>query len=116
MGGVYVDVDDMLSIADLDQGVFDYKHKLRPFSVRLNPKAIVHLAEKGHWIPISGRKIKGTSKADVLQKILVVGQVLWMAIQCIARTAYDLPLSLLEIHTMIHVACALLLYICWFEV
>ncbi|KAH6950699.1 hypothetical protein DER45DRAFT_599269 [Fusarium avenaceum] len=74
MGGVYVDVDDMLSIADLDQGVFDYKHKLRPFSVRLNPKAIVHLAEKGHWIPISGRKIKGTSKADVLQKILVVGQ------------------------------------------
>jgi hypothetical protein len=51
-----------------------------------------------------------------LQKIIVVGQVLWMVLQCIARTAYHLPLSLLEIHTMFHVACALLLYICWFKV
>ncbi|KAI2777361.1 hypothetical protein F4815DRAFT_481826 [Daldinia loculata] len=39
-----------------------------------------------------------------------------MVIQCISRKAYRLPLTLLEIHTMVHVVCAFILYICWFEV
>ncbi|KAM0325633.1 hypothetical protein ACHAPQ_007944 [Fusarium lateritium] len=115
MGGIHVDVDHILSIPDLDKGALDPESKPRPFSVRLNPNTIVHLAERGHWIPISDRKIDDKSKADVLQKALVVIQVSWMVMQCIARKAYDLPLSLLEIHTMVHVVCALLLYMCWFK-
>ncbi|KAF4431836.1 hypothetical protein F53441_13890 [Fusarium austroafricanum] len=115
MGGVHIDVDDMLSTSDLDEGAFDFDSKPRPLSVRINPKAVVWLAKRGHWISISEKKIDDKSKADVLQKMLVVMQVLWMVIQCIARAIYDLPLSLLEIHTMVHVICALILYMCWFK-
>ncbi|KAF4497904.1 hypothetical protein FAGAP_5916 [Fusarium agapanthi] len=55
------------------------------------------------------------SKADYLQKILVAMQVIWMAMQCIARKIKNLPLSLLEVHTMVHVVCAIFLYLCWFR-
>ncbi|KAK4160307.1 hypothetical protein QBC43DRAFT_293034 [Cladorrhinum sp. PSN259] len=40
------------------------------------------------------------SKADTLQKIVVLTQVGWMAMQCISRKIYGLPLCLLELHTM----------------
>jgi hypothetical protein len=38
-----------------------------------------------------------------------------MVIQSIAREAYGLLLSLFEIHTMVHVACAVLLCCFWFQ-
>ncbi|KAK0733104.1 hypothetical protein B0T26DRAFT_631727 [Lasiosphaeria miniovina] len=61
-------------------------------------------------------RIDDKSKADSIAKALVVGQVCWMAAQCIARAAYGLPIALLEIHTMVHVLCALLIYAVWFRV
>ncbi|KAF4970712.1 hypothetical protein FSARC_2343 [Fusarium sarcochroum] len=115
MGGVRAGVDNMLSLPDLDEGAFGHNSKLLPDSVRLGPKGVTQLAERGHWIRISEKRIDDKSKADTLQKILVVIQVSWMVMQCIARRVNDLPLSLLEIHTMVHVVCALVLYICWFK-
>ena len=60
--------------------------------------------------------IDDRSKADTLQKALVLLQVGWMALQCIARKACGLPLTLLELHTMVHVVCAIAMYAFWFKV
>lgn len=60
--------------------------------------------------------IEDRSKADTIQKSLVLLQVSWMAMQCIARKAYGLPLTLLELHTMVHVVCAVVMYGFWLKV
>ncbi|KAJ4124265.1 hypothetical protein NW768_009624 [Fusarium equiseti] len=117
MGAVRFDVHDIFSFSDLnesDRGYFN-RTALRRRSVRPGPAAIIQLAERGHWIQIPRQDIDDKSKADTVQKTLVVIQVLWMVTQCIARRVYGLPLSLLEIHTIVHVVCAVFLYACWFE-
>ncbi|KAK4648138.1 uncharacterized protein QC761_107355 [Podospora bellae-mahoneyi] len=55
------------------------------------------------------------SKADFFKKSLVVIQVSWVIIECAARKVYGLPLSLLELHIMVHVVCAILMYAFWFN-
>lgn len=82
----------------------------------LTPAGILELARQGYFICIAPEDIEDKSKASLLQKGLVVFQVLWMAIQCVARRIYGLPLTLVEIHTMVHVVCALLMYTFWFNV
>jgi hypothetical protein len=82
----------------------------------LQPSGIVRLAEKGHFIDIPEKAIKDKSKADILAKSLACLQVSWMIIQCIGRKVAGLPISLLEIHVLIHVACALCLYALWIDV
>lgn len=118
MGAVRFDVHDILSIPDLDDTASKYFEDSgnRRNSVRPGPGLIVWLAERGHWFKVRKQDIDEKSKADPLQKVLVLIQVSWMVIQCIARRASDLPLSLLEIHTMVHVVCAMILYACWFQV
>ena len=118
MGAVRFDVHDILSLRDLNGSdrLYFQNNGHRRRSVRPGPAAIIKLAERGHWIQIRKQDIDDKSKADTIQKTLVVTQVLWMVTQCIARRIYDLPLSLLEIHTIVHVVCAVFLYACWFEV
>lgn len=82
----------------------------------LLPAGIVHLARKGNFIEMSEKTIKDKSKADLLAKSIVCIQVLWMVIQCIGRKIEGLPISLLEIHTLVHVACALCMYALWVNV
>ncbi|KAM0219864.1 hypothetical protein ACHAQD_006202 [Fusarium lateritium] len=118
MGAVRFDVHDILSIPDLDLTAAKYFEDLGPRrkSVRPGPALIIWFAKRGHWIKIRKQDIDDKSKADTLQKALVLIQVAWMVIQCIARRISDLPLTLLEIHTMVHVVCAMILYACWFQV
>ena len=117
MGGVRVNIDDLLSFPDLHDKAFRHFNPAnRPYSVRLSPLTVIWLAERGHWIPISKKKIDDKSKADYFQKLLVMTQVLWMIMQCIMRKIHHLTLSLLEVHTMVHVVCAVFLYMCWFRV
>ena len=82
----------------------------------LNPQGILDLSSCGCWVYISKLKINAKSKADPIQKTLVLLQVSCMIVQCIVRRTYGLPLTLLEVHTMVHVICAILLYVFWFEV
>jgi hypothetical protein len=103
MGGLQVDIDDI-------------RHEKMPSQVSLTAEGIVQLAKEGHWFNIPTSKIDDKSKADIVQKWLVVIQVSWMAIQCIVRRAIGLPISLLEIHTMVHVVCAIVMYSFWFKV
>ncbi|KAL4732653.1 hypothetical protein ACLX1H_001671 [Fusarium chlamydosporum] len=118
MGGVRFDVHDILSRSDLDS--FERKKLFANAdqgrrSVRPGPAAIILLAERGHWIHIRKQDIDDKSKADTVQKALVLVQVLWMVTQSIGRRISNLPISLLELHTIVHVICAIFLYACWFE-
>ena len=84
--------------------------------VTLTPGGIIALARQGQFVDISNEDITDKSKADIFTKSLICIQVLWMVIQCIARKAAGYPLTLLEIHTMVHVVCALTLYVLWWKV
>ena len=100
MGGIAVDVSD----------IDDRLHY-----VTLTPAGLVFLARRGHFVEIFDRDIRDKSKADIFAKCLVILQVSWIALQTISRKASGYPLSPLEIHTLVHAACASVMYILWFR-
>ena len=100
MGGLAVDVSD----------IDDRLH-----SMTLTPAGLKLLAERGHVVEISDGDIRDKSKADIFAKCLVILQVSWIALQTISRKATGYPLSPLEIHTLVHAACASVMYILWFH-
>jgi hypothetical protein len=82
----------------------------------LSIKGVKELAKQNiDAVKVSRSSIDDRSKADLLQKGLVLLQVTWMAVQCIARKAYGLPITLLELHTMVHVVCAFSMYAFWLK-
>jgi hypothetical protein len=112
MGGLHVPV------ADIEAGEPYRSGPGTQFSGRaqLTTDGVLQLAKMGHFLSLSSSSIDDKSKADVLQKLIVGGQVTWMVTQCIARAAYGLPLTLLEIHTMAHVTCAFVMLLLWIKV
>ncbi|ROW00019.1 hypothetical protein VPNG_08358 [Cytospora leucostoma] len=86
-----------------------------PREATLTPKAVAEVIRSGHKIDIPSERIEDRSKQDAFQKILVAGQVSWMALQCVVRRCYGLPLTLLEVHTMVHVVCAISMYCFWLK-
>ncbi|KAL8698518.1 MAG: hypothetical protein Q9201_006528 [Fulgogasparrea decipioides] len=64
---------------------------------------------------ISAEQIRDKSKADGLKKTVVCIQALWFCIQCITRLSQRLPVSLLEINTMGHALCTLVIYLLWWH-
>ncbi|RMJ15938.1 hypothetical protein CDV36_004382 [Fusarium kuroshium] len=116
MRGVHIDVEEILSLPDLDPDAYHHFANMpSPRTVCISPRGLIHLAKQGHWLYISRKRIDDKSKADYIQKALVLTQILWMVTQCITRYVNDLPLTLLEIHTVVHVICAVFLYACWFQ-
>ncbi|KAI4146409.1 MAG: hypothetical protein L6R39_003469, partial [Caloplaca ligustica] len=81
----------------------------------LTPLGLLHLAKKGHFIDVSDYDIKDKSKANVLAKGLVLLQIAWSMLQCFSRKATGLPISLLEVHTLVHAGCAVVMYGLWFH-
>jgi hypothetical protein len=84
--------------------------------VTISDQGVLFLAKRGHSCDIDDYTISNKSKAWLVGKTLIIIQVVWMAIQCVARYAYGYPLALLEVHTMVHVVCALILYGLWWPV
>ena len=82
----------------------------------LTPDGVIEFARGGVFFEISREVISNKSKANLLGKGLVCMQVIWFVIQCIARAVAGYPLALLEVHAMVHVGCALLMYALWWEV
>lgn len=76
-------------------------------------KAVVQLAKVGLLPEISRDDVSERSKGDAVAKLIVCTQVSWFLIQSFARVAAKLPLTLLELHTMTHIACALIMYAIW---
>lgn len=82
----------------------------------LSPATVLRLAKDGIILPIWKKEIQDRSKATVIQKVLVMFQMAWVVIQCSARRAQGLPVTLLEIHTIVHIACAICMYLFWMKV
>ncbi|KAL7276416.1 hypothetical protein RUND412_000588 [Rhizina undulata] len=59
------------------------------------------------------KEVIGLSKADILAKAMVCIQASWFVVQCIARKATGLPVTLIELHTATHVMCALMVFLFW---
>ena len=85
-------------------------------SFTLTKEGVELLARNGHFLDISDDVIAGRGKANAIGKALVCTQVLWMVLQCSARAAHGYPLAFLEIHTMGHVFCAIVIYLLWWKV
>jgi hypothetical protein len=88
-----------------------------PGSPRLTLRAegVRRLTKCSHLPDISASSIIDRSKTDYLGKTLVCVQAGWMIVQCITRVASHLPVTLLEINTLGHVLCALLIYLFWWH-
>lgn len=83
--------------------------------VTLTPFGILLLAQHGFFCNASRKYIEDKSKADLLAKSLVCLQVLLVIGQAIERHITQYPTTLLEIHTIVHAVCALVMYSLWFK-
>ncbi|RVX71197.1 hypothetical protein B0A52_04771 [Exophiala mesophila] len=86
-----------------------------PHRITITPCGIMMLAQCGVLPRIRKEDIKDKSKADGLAKLVVCLQAGWMVVQTLARVAYQLPVSLLEVNTIGHVVCATFIYILWWH-
>lgn len=75
---------------------------------------MLFLAKSGYRLPLLSKKsILDRSKADGIAKTLVCLQAGYMIVQYMTRFASKLPISLLEVNTLGHVFCALVMYSFW---
>ena len=81
----------------------------------LTTNGVLFLADQGYFFELSTETIADKSKANLLAKSLVCLQVLWVAGQTIERKIAGYPISILEIHTLVHVFCALIMYTLWIQ-
>jgi hypothetical protein len=65
--------------------------------------------------PVTKEEIQDRSKSDALSKVIVLGQLAWFLSQCIARAAFHLPITELELVTAAYSALAVLIYFVWWE-
>ncbi|KAK1749721.1 hypothetical protein QBC47DRAFT_311459, partial [Echria macrotheca] len=83
--------------------------------LHLTANGIALLAELGALPAVSAELIRDKSKANRVTKLLVVIQTVWLVVECVARAASRLPLTLLELNTIAHVACAFVAYVLWWN-
>ena len=83
----------------------------------LTPQGVLLLFELGllPGVKTLKRCIADKNKADSLAKGLICFQAVWMLLQTITRKASGLPVTLLELNTIAHVVCAVVLYILWWD-
>ena len=83
--------------------------------VTLTPRGVVLLADCGLLPVIDRKNIEDKSKADGLAKCLACTQAGWMAVQVVGRLIAGVPVTLLEVNTLGHVLCALIIYVLWWN-
>lgn len=93
---------------------FDYSDGSRR-KCYLSDRGVLYLAQRGVFFQVPEETINDKAKADSLAKALVCLQVTWTVIQATSKKAVGYPISLLEVHTLVHVVCALGLYALWFK-
>jgi len=81
----------------------------------LTPYGALTFAKAGVLPEVDKERIVGRSKADSLGKTLVCLQALWMVVQTVSRKVAGLPITLLELNTLAHVACAVIMYFIWWK-
>jgi hypothetical protein len=95
MGGFAADVEHIHNVAK---------------RATITTAGLLFLACRGKFCRVNRSHIQDKNKADILAKGLVCVPVLWVAGQAIERKLARCPMTLLEIHTLVHVACALVTY------
>lgn len=104
--------------------VFDFDQSFSPEAppfatgierLSLTPQGVKLLALCGCLPEVTKRELADKSKVDELGKLLACVQAGWMLVQVCARLAMRLPVTLLEVTTVGHVMCALLLYALWWH-
>jgi len=88
---------------------------IRDIRRTLTPCGTILLARLGLLPSLSVEGINDKSKADMLTKTLVCFQACWMLVQAVARKVEGLPITLLELNTIMHVVCALIMYLLWLK-
>lgn len=63
----------------------------------------------------SKQDVQDRSKADSLAKVVSLVQSTWVVINVVARAAYHLPITLLEIATMAFILCTYSSYLLWWN-
>ena len=79
----------------------------------LTAHGVAKLAEHGRLPNVSEAVIVDKSKADFVAKLLATLQASWFLVQCVARWKEHLTMTLLELITLAHAICALLMYLLW---
>lgn len=74
-------------------------------------RGIQLLAECGYIPQITRREITDKSKSDTPAKLLCCLQVGWMVLQILLRFYLRLPVTRLEVHTLAHIFCAILMFV-----
>lgn len=83
--------------------------------LHVTPRGAQLLAQCGLLPSISKEDIVDKSKTDGTGKFICCIQVGWMIVSAITRTAVGLPVTPLELNTIAHVVCALLIYVFWWD-
>lgn len=87
-----------------------------PYSrLTFTPAGLVFLAKLGLLPDEPAEAVADRSKADYVAKVLVCLQAGWFFVQCIGRVAQKLPLTILELHVLVHVLCAFGMYLLWLD-
>ncbi|KAK0618914.1 hypothetical protein B0T14DRAFT_602852 [Immersiella caudata] len=109
IGGFVVDLK-ALDVGIRETGCLDDSSQLvvTPYGVEL-------LIRCGYLPDVAKSEIEDKNKADIFSKAVCCIQVGWLVLQSLERFCLQLPLSLLEVHTLAHVACALVLYGLWWH-
>ena len=81
----------------------------------LTARGVALLAECGLLPDIEKEDILDKSKSDGLSKCLACVQAAWMIVEVIGRRKEGLQVTLLEINTLAHVFCALIIYVIWWH-
>lgn len=108
MGGFVFDLDEYLT-----QGTDTFTTKFPRLT--LTPRGMALLAACGYLPKISAEDILDKNKSDNLSKLLSVLQALWMFAQIISRLYGKLPVTLLEVNTLAHIICAIIIYALWWN-
>jgi hypothetical protein len=67
----------------------------------------------GPLLALSKDAIMDKSKANGFAKFLVCVQASWFLAQTVGRLTTGLPISLLEMNTLLHAVCCLFIYLAW---
>ena len=93
----------------------DFSEYTGPSHPTLTANGVRMLAEHGRLPDNPAELLDNRSKAKGVAKALATLQGVWMINQCVGRITAHLPLTLLELHTLAHVACTLVMYLFWMK-
>ncbi|KAF2797184.1 hypothetical protein K505DRAFT_236065, partial [Melanomma pulvis-pyrius CBS 109.77] len=83
----------------------------------LTPEGVSFLLDRypSLFPDISDAELRDKSKASALTKTLVCLQAGWFCVQWATRWSQNMSVSLLELNTLAHSLCALIIYLLWWD-